>query len=217
MVAVNTYPFSERFQLDQEIKAVGIQTGDIFFRRTDSRGPGGLPFSAIVAHVTNSEYDHASIAIVENNEIYLVEVNDRGTLKYRLLDWLDYCVEKKVEVHTYTRRTTEFTTNIELEINKFLALDPEYDFTYGDPAKFYCTESVATIYEKCGIRLMEPKLPSEVFPSKWSYYLFVALNWLSKKLAKAGFDLDKRFYFVGNKKAGLAASPMLKQIYKFPK
>lgn len=90
------------------------------------------------------------------------------------------------------------------------------DFTYGDPGKFYCTESVVSMYRNAGVVLMTPKTPKEVFKSKASYTAFIAINWLVRKLTGMGFDPNGKFYFVGNEQQGLMASQEIYRIYKYP-
>lgn len=220
MVAVSAKPFASRFEIVKELTHGGkgtIQTGDLFFRRTDTRGPFGIHFSALVARLTQAEFEHASVAVIEDGEVYLVEVNDRGTVKERLIDWLDYCVGETFEIHRLIQTPEGFVGQMEKEVKRFFSEDAEYDFTYSDPGRFYCTESAVELYLRCGVSLMHPLTPREVFAKSpgWAFAIFKFCNWLTMKTSQKGFDLDLGYYFVGNASWGLKASPLLRRIYRW--
>lgn len=204
--------YKNRKEIAQKVKEIGIQNGDIFFRSSNAKGPFGLPFSRLVAFFTRSDYTHASVAVVEEDGIYLLEVNDRGTLKYRLIDWLDTCYSGKFSIHRLLDAPEGIEEKLENEIRKILKNDPDYDFTFQDPDKFYCTESVAHIYQQVGIQLVEPEYIKDIVP-KWFYYILVVGNWFFAKFSQASFPLDRKLYYVGDSDHGLMSSDYLYCVY----
>ena len=213
MVAVNVTPFSDRFRITDEIKAIGIRNGDIFFRQTDTKGAFGIPFGYLVAKMTHSNFSHASVARVEGDEVYLLEVNDRGVVKERLIDWLDYCVGEGVQICRLINQPSDFDALVTAEIDRFFAEDFTYDFTYSlVPKQYYCTRSVCEIYQKAGVILMEPKTVKESVDS-WQYMIFYPINKLIMVVSGKGFDTAQKFYFVGNKTQGMLASPLIHTLY----
>lgn len=201
---------SLRFKIVKELKSLPVETGDIFYRQSDVKFML-VPFSRLISRLSKSPYSHASIALVENNEIYIVEVNDQGCLLLRLIDWISTCAGKEFSVYRLKEDKPEV---LEKNIREFLEADPDYDFTFNSDEKFYCTESVAYIYKKSGIELVEPELIKNKVP-KWFYYLvFVPINWTIFKLTGKGFPINIPLYFVGNEKHGLMSSNKTKLIWK---
>lgn len=90
--------YNKRFAIVETIKR-DMRSGDILYRYSDAKGPLGLPFTRIVANVTKSEYSHAAILFIENGEPHVLEINDQGTLRYRLLDWIDTCYGDNFSVY----------------------------------------------------------------------------------------------------------------------
>ena len=132
-----------RFKITNELSEV-VKTGDILFRMGNAKGPLGVPFSKITALLTDSKYSHASIALVED-EIYVMEINENGTLKFRLIDWISDCHKPYLDVYRLKDITGLERENIRFEMQKMLKSDPDYDFRFSDANKYYCTEAVAGI------------------------------------------------------------------------
>ena len=139
--------YNRRFAIVDTIKR-DMRSGDILYRYSDAKGPLNLPFTKIVSNITKSEYSHAAILFVENEEPHVLEINDQGTLRYRLLDWIDTCYGDNFSVYRLKDLDDEKEAKLHDVIQKILEEDPDYDFTFSDPDKFYCTESVIVIYEK---------------------------------------------------------------------
>jgi hypothetical protein len=214
MVAVNAIPFANRFRIEKEIKSLGIRNGDIFIRETDTRGPFNIPFSKLVSTLTNSNFSHASLARVEGDEVYLLEVNDRGIVKERLIDWLDYCVGEAVFVYRPTNPPADFDARVSAEIDRFFQEDFMYNFMYTNAnGLYYCTQAICTVYNACGITLMEP-VPMQSVLTGWRYFLFKIINSIVVMTSGKGFNTNDKFYFVGNQSAGILASPHIAPIYK---
>ena len=215
MVSVNAVPFAARFDIEKQIKSLGVRNGDIFFRETDTKGPFGIPFSALVSKLSNSNFSHGAVARVEGDEVYLLEVNDRGVVKERLLDWLDYCVKEAVVIYRLTDAPEGFDAMVASEIDKAFAADFEYNFnyTYKDPNHYYCTQAVADIYLRCGITLMEPMYMKDVM-TKVQYAIFQPINWITLKTSGKGFSSKDKYYFVGNKSVGMMASPLISPVFQ---
>jgi hypothetical protein len=202
-----------RRELYDVIKNLPVKTGDIFVRLSNATYLG-IPFSKLIARFSNSRWSHASIAMVEDYGIYLVEISDAGTLEYRFIDWVDYCTSGEFAIYRLKTITPDLQLKLHQEINEFLLEDPEYDFTFDSSDKYYCTKSVVSIYKKFGIILQEPQLIKDIVPG-WFYKIFSVVNWPIRHLLRKGFDPDVPVYFVGNAERGLLASPLLEQVYGF--
>lgn len=182
----------------------------------------GFPFDWVVGIATKSIFSHASVALVEDGEIYLVEVDINGTSKIRFLDWIDSCATTDLEV--WTPRLScigmgpHFRKRIEKSIRTFLAQDDDYDLQFKtEVGHAYCTQSVISIYADAGIPgLCEAKTVKQVLPA-WSYYsLFLPGNAISKCLTGASMPLEQGLYFVGNEKWGLMSSEWLRKLFQYP-
>jgi hypothetical protein len=198
----------KRFEIVEQLKPI-VQTGDILYRASNAKGPFGIPFSRLVMWLSNSKYSHASVILVEDGEINVVEINDEGTIKLRLIDWLDLCYTPEFSIYRLKK-----PVDITKEIQDFLAKDPEYDFYFNDENKFYCTESVVAMYVKAGVRLILPQKIKEVVP-KWAYVLLSIGNFFVKNLSSAGLPLDKSLYYVGNENQGLMSSELTNLILHY--
>ncbi len=185
-----------------------LRDGDILFRASNAKGPFGIPFCKWVQAITKSDYSHAAIVIMFNDYPCVLEVSDVGTRLYRLIDWLDFCVGGRLAVYRLRQPEEE---RLREEMIQFMKWDPEYDFSFSDSKTFYCTESVAYIYDACGIKLMEPVYPKGLFKG-WRWFAFLAVNWCSKVFANKGFSLDVPGYFVGNSDWGMMSSPDIVQV-----
>jgi hypothetical protein len=197
--------YRHRFEIVDQIKK-NMRSGDILYRYSDARGPLGLPFCRIVCRITQSKYSHAAILFVENDEPYVLEVNDEGTLRYRLIDWIDTCYLNRFSVYRLKDLDEDKEKSLLKSIYGFLEEDPDYDFTFEDLNKFYCTESVIEIYKRAlNIVLDEGKTLKELMPF-WRYCLFCVGVKLFK-LFGTSMPTDKKLYFVGNEKIGMMSSP----------
>lgn len=206
-----------RYDITDEIIKLPVQTGDILFRSSNAKGPLGLPFSKIVAWLSHSKYSHAAIFIIERyNNIdwpYVFEINDQGTIKYRFIDWLDMEYKGDFRIYRLKGADPNIVNQLETEIKKALLEDPDYDFTFSDPAKFYCVESVADIYKKIGIDIIEPECIKDIVPW-WVYYVIYVGNWFFSFFGTT-IPLDKPLYYVGNEKRGMMSSDKLELIYEY--
>jgi len=201
-----------RHEIVANLKQMGIKTGDIFCRLGQS-GFLGIPFEKLVAKLTKSEYSHASVAFVKDDEIYMLEINDMGTLIIRLIDWIDYCATNNFSIYRLPlNQIQEFS--IENAIQEFANNDPDYDFSFSeDVVKFYCTKSVACIYKQAEIPLAEPVLLKSIL-SIYSYWIIAPINYLISKLAGVGLPLNGKVYFVGNKQQGILSTPNIELVCK---
>jgi hypothetical protein len=205
---------AQRFDISNDyITNKSIRTGDIFFRQGNEVF-WGLPFSKMVATITSSKYSHASVALVEGNEIYLVEVALDGTEKYRLIDWLDFCGEPFFEVWRLKENPgIELTKSIQ----DFLSEDGDYNLTFEPNSnKYYCTESIVEIFKRAGLpALCEGSLPKDLLPW-WKYYLlFLPINFIMKKLFGASMPTTTPLICVGNDKIGIMSSKYIHQVHYY--
>lgn len=230
-----------RHNIVKQLCDIELQTGDILYRASDAKGPLGFPFSRFIAYMTNSLYSHAAIVLIENNQIYVMEINDAGTVKLRMIDWLDGCFTPEFSVYrlietrslmqsnTINKLRVEIWNQIEKdhknlspsmngkvqhEIDDILEEDADYDFTFSDAKKYYCTEAVAVIYERAGIKLCEPAYIKDCI-SWWNYAIFAMGNWASGKLFGIKMPLDRTYYFVGNENIGLMSSKLTKLVLHY--
>ena len=204
--------YNKRFEIVNKIKT-DMRTGDILYRYSDAKGPFGLPFTRLVADITKSEYSHAAMLFVENGEPQVLEVNDEGTLRYRLLDWIDTCYGNTFSVCRLKNLTNQQETALGARIQSFLNEDPDYDFTFSDPTKYYCTESVIYIYQDAlGIKLDDGWLIKDLVPT-WKYWLLRAGVFLFSFMG-VSLPFDQKLYFVGNEKRGMLSSKYTTLIHK---
>lgn len=204
--------YNQRFEIVETIKK-DMKSGDILYRYSDAKGPLNLPFTKIVANITKSEYSHAAILFVENNEPYVLEINDQGTLKYRLLDWIDTCYGYNFSIYRLKDIDNQKEAKLYSAINEILNQDSDYDFTFSDPNKFYCTESVMAIYYNAlKIKLDNGYFIKELVP----FWLYIILRIGSFLFSFFGTSLpfNERLFFVGNEQKGLMSSNLTKLIAK---
>lgn len=204
--------YPKRFSIVDIIKQ-NMKSGDILYRYSDAKGPLNLPFTRIVANITKSEYSHAAILFIENNEPHVLEINDQGTLKYRLLDWIDTCYGNNFSVYRLKDLDAEKESKILCEINSILEKDPDYDFTFSDPNKFYCTESIITIYQNAlGIKLDQGYYIKELV--SWHNYIIMRIgSWFFSFLG-ASLPFNEKLYFVGNEQKGMMSSKFTRLVAK---
>lgn len=205
--------YKDRFGIINHLKTIGLKSGDILYRYSDAKGPLNLPFCRIVTRLTKSEYSHAAILFMENNEPHVLEINDQGTLRYRLLDWMDTCVEGAFSIYRLNDLDDTKEAALLKEIYLVLETDPDYDFTFSDPNKFYCTESVVEIYRNSlGVELDPGYLIKDVVPN-WTYILLrIGVGLFS--FFGTSLPFDQKLYFVGNEQRGMMSSPLTKLIIK---
>ena len=204
--------YNRRFSIVDTIKR-DMRSGDILYRYSDAKGPLNLPFTKIVSNITKSEYSHAAILFVENEEPHVLEINDQGTLRYRLLDWIDTCYGDNFSVYRLKDLDDEKEAKLHDVIQKILEEDPDYDFTFSDPDKFYCTESVIVIYEKAlSVKLDIGYYIKELVPW-WSYILLRAGSYLFSFFGTS-LPFNQRMFFVGNEQRGMMASELTKLVVK---
>jgi hypothetical protein len=202
----------ERKELVAKLMEIPLQTGDILYRHSDAKGPFGLPFSKLVCLLTKSKFSHGSVVIILEGEPFVMEINDQGTLLMRIVDWLDTVATKNFRVYRLKESTPELVLAIDTVVKDFLNKDPDYDFTFSDESKFYCTESVVWVYKSVGVQLIQPETIKQVVPG-WIYPIFKVVNWFMKKFSSASMSMDTPMYYVGNETRGLMSSPLTKLIY----
>jgi hypothetical protein len=207
-MSVETFEVPRRHEIMTYLKTQGLRTGDIVFRQSSTKGPFGIPFSALVSKFSKSEFSHAALLYIEGDEIYVYEVSDRGTLKYRMVDWLDFCVGGRFAIYRYNELTPALETALGEEIENCWDADLSYDFTYADPGKVYCVESVIEVYKTCGVTLIAPTMISDIL-GRVAFAFFSLGNDIVYRLTGKGFKTDVPVYFVGNKQQGLLSSGKL--------
>lgn len=204
--------YASRREIVEKIEDL-IQSGDIFVR-LGNESFLGIPFSRLTAKFTESDWSHASIALREGKDVYLAEVNDRGTQKDRLIDWIDFCTSGSFAVYRLKDGTPEEFARLEQETTKFLADDPDYDFTFNSDENFYCTESVCQIYRRAGIEGMAKPQPMKELIQKRTYYIVLPFNWIIGKIWKKKIPMDIPLFIVGNAKKGILSSKRLACVLK---
>ncbi len=206
--------YEQRQEITKDLKSF-LKTGDVIFRQSDAKFLLFIPFSKLVSWLSNSKYSHATIILVEENEVYAIEINDKGTSKMRIIEWLDFCIKPGFAIYRVKTDSESKENNISkllaYEIYRFLNKDPDYDFTFDNPEKFYCTESVVTLYDRSGIKICEPQKIKDVI-KPWQYSLLKPINNLIKFFTGKGLPLEIPLYFVGNDKQGMMSSSKLRLI-----
>jgi hypothetical protein len=203
-----------RKELVAKLKNLPLQTGDIVYNAADVPGPFNIPFSKLIQWFTQSPYSHGTVILVEEDETYAIDVSDWGTRKLRLVDWFDDWYMKEFCVYRLKDKKPEDEECLKNSIKDFLAMDPSYDFNFNDPNRFYCTESVKTIYKKCGHDLGGAFLVKDIVPW-WFYKLILLGNIFTKKFSNASLPTDTPISIVGNERKGMMASPLTERIFTF--
>lgn len=206
--------YEKRKEILVSLKNIPLQTGDIVYNAADVAGPFGIPFSKLIQKFTNSPYSHATIILVENEEIYAIDVSDWGTRKLRVLDWFDNWYMTEFCVYRLKDKTTEQEACLQKSICEFLKYDPSYDFNFTDPNAFYCTESVKSMYAKCGIDLGGAYLLKDIVPA-WFYPLILVGNFFTKLFSNSSLPTDVPISIVGNENKGMRASLLTEMIFKY--
>lgn len=209
-----TQTTADRHELTKKLMSLPVKNGDVIYRKSDAKGPWGLPFCRLVAKATNAVYTHAAILFWEDKQLCVLEVSDTGTVLYRFLDWVDFCLDEDFVIYRHKDLTPFLEKRFYDSIMDFLDLDPSYDFTFSSEDKFYCSESVCYIYEEMGISICSPKLIKDIVSS--SAWLKIRVgNWLYSKIAPdVCLNLEKPMYFVGNEtNDGMMASKTMSKVF----
>lgn len=202
---------NKRHEIIENLNKLNIKTGDIFCRLGRSTFLG-IPFEKLVARLTKSTYSHASVAYVNEYGIHLLEVNDQGTLLLRAIDWIDYCAAEDFAVYRIPLSDNQIQ-NVTKAIWDFVKIDPDYDFSFSEEDTFYCTESVAHIFDYAQIKLIQP-VPMKKVLGLW-YWIIYPFNYIIKKLTNVGLPMQNATYFVGNQNHGILAAKNIQKIYSF--
>jgi hypothetical protein len=206
--------YARRKQIVEKLQKIPLQTGDIVYSASDVAGPLGIPFGKLIQTFTKSPYSHATLILVENGEYYAIDVSDWGTRKLRVVDWFDnwhmtdFCVARLI------KDDKETIGCMEKGIRSFLELDPSYDFNFNDPANYYCTEAVTTIFSNCGIDLGGAYLVKDIVPY-WFYTLILIGNVLTKIFTNSSLPTTIPISIVGNSKKGMLASDLTQVIFEY--
>jgi hypothetical protein len=202
---------TQRHLIANKLRALPLRTGDVFYRSSNAKGPFNIPFSRLVAWLSRSYLSHAAICLIENGYPYLVEINESGATKLRLVDWLDTCYTAEFVVQRH-QKSSQMAAQFRKQIYAILHKDPDYDFTFNDPKAFYCTESVAQVYERIDIGTFEPRTVRQIVKG-WKFWLLAAGSWIVSRFRNASIPLDVPLYYVGNESEGMLSSPKMKVIY----
>lgn len=206
--------YEKRKSIMAELTSVPIQTGDIFYNGSNVRGPLGIPFGGLVQYFTDSVYSHGTVALIEDGEFYAIDVSDYGTRKLRMIDWFDnWYVEDFCVVRLREQRAGDDIL-FRNAIYRFLDEDPGYDFTFTDPDKYYCTESVKRIYGELGYDLGGSYTVREIV-SWWFYPVLLSGSLLTSLVSGASLPTNKKISIVGNENKGMLASPLTKKILAY--
>ena len=207
--------YEKRKEIVAALKALPVKTGDIVYNAADVPGPFNIPFSKLIQYFTNSPYSHGTCLLVEDGEVYAIDVSDWGTRKLRLIDWFDDWKMTEFCLYRLKNRLDSDDECFKKSIYEFLDADPSYDFNFNDSSKFYCTESVKWIYLKCGYDLGGAYLLKDIVPF-WFYYMILSGNFFTKMFSGASLPTDVPISIVGNELKGMRASPLTELVMKYP-
>lgn len=208
------YTVKNRLEIYKKVIASGIKTMDIVYRGSDARGPYNLPFMRVVSYLTKSPFTHAGIVFWMEDELFVLEMSDVGTMVYRFVDWLGFCIGGKGLVYTMPEMSIAHRAYGLTLIKGFMKTDPDYDFTFSSPSNYYCTELVCYFYRQVGLPVCEPKLIKEII-SPLQFAVLRRLNFAYSRLTegKVSLPMDEPMYFVGNEfNGGMMASPKMQKL-----
>lgn len=208
--------YDMRKEITSKLKELPLETGDIVYNAADVAGPFNIPFSRLIQFFTKSPYSHGTVMLVEDGETYAIDVSDWGTRKLRVVDWFDNWYMTEFCVYRLKNKTKEDEDCLERNIRQFLAEDPNYDFNFNDPRAFYCTESVKTIYSRCGLDLGGAFLLRDIVPW-WFYAMILVGNFFTSRLTGSSLPTDLPINIVGNPQKGMMASDLTERIFEFKK
>lgn len=210
----------DKFLQEKIVKFIG-ESGDILVRKSDGRGPYGIPFMRWVAKYTRSKYTHAALLVMEAGDPWVFEVTDIGTLKLRFVDWIEFSPDGSFALYRATGLTSAQKHALLEQIIIFLMADRDYDFTFSDDHNLYCTEAVCLLYQAVGINLQTPKYLKDIvrdfiyettiYPRWFKNLLTQASVWALVKLngvclkatgGKMGLPLNIPLYYVGAEDTG---------------
>ena len=189
---------------------------DILYRKSDGRGPFNIPFMRWVAKETGNEMTHAAILYSETTDDgamvdLVLELSDTGFCVYRLVDWLNFCIDGEFQLHR-VKMTDDQAAAIDLAVQKFVAEDPDYDATFSNG--WYCTKFVCKMFEAGGIKLQEPKTTRQLCGWLKAHRISILNNfvkWISK--GQYCLPVDTPLFFVGNNgNGGMVAYPEMERI-----
>lgn len=203
-----------RKELTAKLKNLPLETGDIVYNAADVAGPFNIPFSKLIQFFTKSPYSHGTVILVENGETYAIDVSDWGTRKLRIVDWFDNWYMTDFCIYRLKNKTEEQKECLEKNIKLFLEDDPSYDFNFNDPNAFYCTESVKTIYLRCGLDLGGAYVLKDIVPW-WFYYMILIGNFFTSRFSGSSLPTDIPINIVGNPQKGMMASKLTERIFEF--
>lgn len=193
-----------RHEIAKLVKEKG-QDYDVLYRKSDGRGPFGIPFMKWVAKYTGSKMTHAAILLRSDDEPCfddVLELSDTGLTLYRFIDWLNFCIDGEFELHRKIGGlSAKESCAIEQLVIKIIQEDVDYDATFSKG--YYCTKMVCKIYEAAGLILQKPKTFREMFGWLKGHRLSI-LNKIVMKLSNGQYGLpaDEPLYFVGNETNG---------------
>lgn len=186
-----------------------IKTGDVLYRKSEAMGPLCIPFSKLVAVLSKSSYSHASIIIKEDGFTNVLEVGEDRIIKLPLEKWECLCVGNVYSI--YRLKEGVDAERVAEEINKIFEEQPEYDYTFDNPDKLYCTESVVKIYERAGYSDIFVPMEIKEVVSFWFLCILRPINWLLRLFAGKGMS-RKPLYFVGNEEHGMMSSTKMYKV-----
>jgi hypothetical protein len=131
-----------------------------------------------------------------------------------MIDWLDSCATAEFSIYRLNGINDDLKSKIEVEIRRIWFEDPDYDFTFTELDKLYCTESVALIYDRAGVKLIEPQLIKDIVPA-YKYWLLVVGNWIISMFTKCKLPLKQKCYYVGNETQGMMSSEKTHLVFHF--
>jgi hypothetical protein len=195
-----------------------IQPGDILFRLGNAKAFNVIPFSFIVAGVTQSHYSHAAmIANIENNVVNVADVDIYGFQIKDLPSWLNDCIGPFLGVYrlkdfdeTKKQKVIDLFKkwrNLTILYNSNF-IDVNTDFDNHDPVVLYCTQMVDAVCRYLGYEMKKSKIKLSEAPGIASVPE-VVIDIATKKF---GVNLNQDMVVVGNENLGLLANEELEPL-----
>lgn len=218
--------FQKRHELATKLAEI-LKPGDILYRASNAKGPLGLPFSQMVGWLSGSPFTHAAMysgsvltpsvaGLSELRPGQVYEVNENGTNLMRLVDWIESCYTEQFCVYRLRYWTPEKSLAFMHQIDLALERDVDYDFTFEDPDKTYCTESVYEIYRNCGVELQDKPDTLYSVVGWFTYCLMWLMDKLARRFSKCALPMHGQIFFPGDNLRGMMSSDRTIKVFEYP-
>ncbi|XZE52857.1 YiiX/YebB-like N1pC/P60 family cysteine hydrolase [Planctomycetaceae bacterium SH139] len=189
--------------------AANLQTGDLVFTRGNHYILlGTLNFTDLATTVSQGEFSHVGMVVVEDNEPVVYDVSERGVSALPFGKYVTQYGFQRVTIRRPDPAIYHALPAAVAHIRQHAAKGTPFDhkFAPGDD-KLYCTELIANAFQAGGVELCQQSRIGDL-PG------ISELNPITVKLVSTftKLDHDSQMYCLGNATYGLIGSPLLSEV-----